>query len=256
MIVPKLIGLLLSLGLSCLLAGDGTRNVWLGVDNDVLPQVADGADWMTAITIVNMDTAAAQYKLEFYKTGGQRWSLDFVGLGNGNTITGTLPVNGSVVIQTAATAQTVSMGFAILTSPNSKDVNGYGIFRQRIPGRSFDFEAVVPFSNKFDDDFVLAFDNTPGYTTSMAICNPSDYAVQTVTVSFYDPLGARFHQDQFQMNPLEHRADAMPDRWPQTAGKKGVAVFQVGGAVVPGAPVLGLRFNSTGPFTSTHALSR
>ena len=118
---------------------------------------------------------------------------------------------------------------------------------------NFDFEAVVPFSNKFDDDFVLPFDNTPGYTTSMATCNPSDYAVQTVTVSFYDPQGNRFHPDQFTLNPLEHRAYAMDVNWPQTAGKKGLAVFQVGPW---GAPVLGLRFNWTGPFTSTHALSR
>lgn len=253
MIMTRLIGLLLSVGLSCLLAVDGKRNIWVGIDDDVLPQVAVGADWMTSITLVNMDTTAAQYKLEFYKSGGQRWTLDFVGIASGHTITGTLPVNGTVVIQTAGTAQTVSIGFAILTRPDYKDVNGYGIFRQRIPGRSFDFEAVVPFSSEYDDDYVLPFDNTTGYTTSMAICNPDDFSSQTVTVAFHDQQGTRFHLDQFTLSPLEHRAYAMDVNWPQTAGKKGLAVFQVGPR---GAPVLGLRFNSTGPFTSTHALSR
>ncbi len=253
MMMTKLIGLLLSLGLSCLLAGDGKRNIYVGMDDDVLPQVADGADWMTKITLVNLDTTAAQYQLKFYQTGGLPWTLDFVGIGRGSVVSGTLPVNGSVVIQTAATTQTVSQGFAILTRPDYKDVNGYGIFRQRISGRSFDFEAVVPFSSNYDDDYVLPFDNTQGYTTSMAICNPSDYSSQTVTVAFHDEQGNRFHLDQFTLNPLEQRAYAMPVNWPQTAGKKGVAVFQVG---TWGAPVLGLRFNSTGPFTSTHALSR
>ncbi len=256
MIMARLIVLLLSMGLSCLLADDGKRDVWLMTSDDVLPQVADGFDWKTSITLVNMDAAPAQYKLEFYQSGGQRWTLDFVGLGLRDTITGTLPVNGSVVIQTAGTSPTVSQGFAILTRPDYKDVNGYGIFRQRIPGRAYDFEAVVPFSSEFDDDYVLPFDNTQGYDTSMAICNPSDYSTQTVTVAFYDQQGTRFHLDQFTLNPMEHRAYAMKVNWPQTADKKGLAVFQVGGAVVPGAPVLGLRFNWTGPFTSTHALSR
>ena len=253
MLMTKLIGLLLSLGLSCLLAVDGKRNVWLGIDDDVLPQVADGGNWTTTITLVNLDTAAAQYQLKFYQSGGQPLTLDFVGIARGSVVTGTLPVNGSVVIQTAGAAQTVSQGFAILTRPDYKDVNGYGIFRQRIPGRSYDFEAVVPFSSNYDDDYVLPFDNTQGYTTSMAICNPSDYSSQTVTVAFHDEQGNRFHIDQFTLNPLEHRAYEMPGNWPQTAGKKGLAVFQVGPY---GAPVLGLRFNWTGPFTSTHALSR
>ena len=75
-----------------------------------------------------MDTAAAQFKLEFYQSGGQRWTLDFAGIGSGHTIIGTLPVNGTVVIQTAGTAPTVSQGFAILTRPDGKNVNGYGIF--------------------------------------------------------------------------------------------------------------------------------
>jgi hypothetical protein len=243
----------LVLYLPTLSADDRRNNLWVGIDNDILPQIADGDYWKTSITLVNMDTEPAQYKLTFRQNGGAALVLDFVGLGQGSVITGTLPVNGSYVIETLGTSPTLSQGFAILESPNYKEVNGYGIFRQRFPWRTQDFEAVTPFSSQFDDDFILPFDNTAGYTTSLAICNPSSYSDETVTVAFYDDAGNRFHLDQFTLRPYEHAGLQTDKRWPETINKRGTAVFQVSPW---GAPVLGLRFNSTGPFTSTHTLSR
>lgn len=239
--------------LPTLLGDDRRNNLWVGIDNDVLPHIADGDYWKTSITLVNMDTDPAQYALTFRQNGGAPLVLDFVGLGQGSVITGTLPVNGSVVIETAGTSPTLSQGFAILESPNFKNVNGYGIFRQRFPWRAEDFEAVTPFSSKYDDDFILPFDNTAGSTTSMAICNPSSYSDEIVTVAFYDEAGNRFHLDQFTLKPYEHTGFATDIKWPQTIRKRGTAVFQVSPW---GASVLGLRFNWTGPFTSTHTLSR
>lgn len=227
--------------------------LWLAFDNDVLPQVADGNYWKTTIILVNLDTVPAEYRLTFVKSGGTPLELDFVGLGRGSVVYGTLPVNGSYMIETMGTSDTLSVGFAILESPNYSDVNGYGIFRQRLPWRAYDFEAVVPFSDRYDGDFILPFDNTSGYTTSMAICNPSTYSQAVVTVAFYDSSGSRFHLDQFTLQPLEHTSFETDKRWPQTVGRRGTAVFTVSPL---GAPVLGLRFNWTGPFTSTHTLSR
>jgi len=248
----RFLALALLVSSTCCAADKWRTNLWVGVDSDVLPQVADGAYWKTSITLVNMDTEPAQYKLEFFRNGGGALTLDFVGLGRGSFVYGTLPVNGSFVIETSGTSATLSQGFAILTSPNYKDVSGYGIFRQRLPGRAQDFEAVVPLCNEFDDDYILPFDNTAGYTTSMAIVNPSD-STQTVTVAFYDTAGNRFLLDQFTLNPYEQAAYELTSKWPQTNGKRGTAVFQVSPW---GAPVLGLRFNWTGPFTSSHTLSR
>jgi hypothetical protein len=205
------------------------------------------------IVLANLDNVPAQYQLQFYNDAGQPMALDFVGLASGSVVAGTLPEHGSVVIQTAGTSRSLSQGFACLTRPNGKNLNGYGIFRNKIPDRIYDYEAVVPFSSKYDDNYVLPFDNTAGLATSMAICNPSTYSVQTVTVAFYDEQGNRLFLDQFTLNPLEHKAYAIPDRWPQTAGMRGLADFQVSPW---GAPTLGLRFNWTGPFTSTHTLSR
>jgi hypothetical protein len=248
----KLIVLTLLLALGGIEGAAQTEHLWVGMDDDVLPQVADGGGWKTSITLVNMDTEPAQYTLEFFRNGGSPLVLDFVSIGRGSIVSGTLPVNGSVVIETLGTAQTNSQGFALLDSPNFKDVNGYGIFRQQVAGRP-DFEAVTPFSSMFDDDFILPFDNSGGFTTAMAICNPDSYTSATVTVAFYDQLGNRTYLDQFTLMPLEQAAFALPVRWPATANKRGTAVFQVSGW---GAPALGLRFNDSGAFTSTHTLSR
>ena len=229
-----------------------TAELYVGLDNDVLPQVADGDGWKTSITLVNMDTQPAQYTLHFLRNGGSPLVLDFVNIGARSTISGTLPVNGSVVIETRGTSHTLSQGFARLESPNDMYVNGYGIFRQKVAGR-LDFEAVTPFSSRLDNDFILPFDKTGGFTTTMAICNPDLYTTSTVTVEIYDQSGNRVLLDHFYMAPLEHGGIVLRDRWPVTANKRGIAVFQVSGW---GTPAMGLRFNDTGPFTSTHTLSR
>jgi len=251
----RFLALALMLSSTCVAADNWKKNLWVGFDNDVLPQVADGNYWKTTITLVNMDDEPADYRLRFFRSGGGTTplTLDFVGLGRVSVVSGRLPMNGSVVIETTGMSDPPVTGFALLDSPNYTNVNGYGIFRQRIPGRPQDFEAVTPFSSSIDDDFLLPFDNTQGYTTSMAICNPSTYATQTVTVSFFDGGGNRFHLDQFTLAPLQHDAYEFTLKWPQTNGRRGIAVFQVS---PDGTSVLGLRFNWTGPFTSTHTLSR
>jgi hypothetical protein len=73
-----------------------------------------------------------------------------------------------------------------------------------------------------------------------------------IPVAFYDGNGTRFHLDQFTLAPLQHEAYALAEKWPLTRDRAGTAVFQISW----GAAVLGLRFNPTGPFTSTHVLSR
>jgi hypothetical protein len=247
-----LLVLVLAVVVSGLECAAQTENIYVGIDGDVLPQVADGSGWKTSITLVNMDTEPAQYTLQFFRNGGSPLVLDFVSIGSGSTVSGTLAVNGSIVIETLGTSQTLSQGFALLSSPNYKSVNGYGIFRQRVAGR-LDFEAVTPFSSAYDSDFILAFDNVGGFTTAMAMCNPSSYSSATVTVAFYDQSGNRTYLDQFSMMPLEQAAFVLRDKWPATANKRGTAVFQVSGWGTPG---MGFRFNDTGPFTSMHTLSR
>ena len=230
-------------------------HLWLPIDHKVLPHLADSTEWKTTIWLVNLDSAPADYRLRFYQSGGAPLSLDLVGVGTVSEVSGTLPVNGMRRLETAAASATLSVGFAVLERLNGKAINGYGIFRQRLPERPYDFEAVVPFASDLDDDYVLPFDNSAGFTTSMAICNPSASSSATVDVVFYNDAGTQIGQDQFTLTPRQHTAFATDVRWPATIGQRGVAVFRVSGSGT-GAPVLGLRFNWTGPFTSTHTLSR
>jgi len=230
-------------------------HLWLPMDHKVLPHLADSTEWKTTIWLVNLDSAPAEYRLRFYQSGGAPLSLQLVGVGTVSEVSGTLPVNGMRRLETAGTSATLSVGFAILERLNGKAINGYGIFRQHLPERPYDFEAVAPFASDLDDDYVLPFDNSAGFTTSMAICNPSASSSATVDVVFYNDAGTPIGQEQLTLNPREHTAFATDVRWPATIGQRGVAVFRVSGGGT-GAPVLSLRFNWTGPFTSTHTLSR
>lgn len=221
---------------------------------DLLPHIADGDYWASTITLLNMDTEPAQYRLRFFQSRGAALELPLVGIGNRSEVTGTLPVKGSVTIQTAGTSAALKQGFALLDSPNGKEVNGYGIFRQRLPWREYDFEAVVPLASKYDRFYVMSFDNRAGSTTSMAIVNADPARSAEIQLQFWDENGAVLGQTSLTLQPLEHMAFATDIQWPFLVNKRGMARFMAPSASL-GLPALVLRFNWSGPFTSTYTFS-
>jgi len=77
----------------------------------VIAQVADGASWKTIITLVNADTDVGAYVIKFYADDGSRMTLATTA-GTANAVTGGLPPNGSVVIETAGIAGALSQEWA------------------------------------------------------------------------------------------------------------------------------------------------
>lgn len=232
-------------------------NLYLSGGN-VLPQVADGGYWKTTIVLHNNSPTADTYDLYFYNSDGQPLTLDFVGLGSRSQIQGNIPGWGTVVIETQGTAETVKAGWASMESGGGY-VLLYAIFRQQLPWRPYDFEAVVPGSSSLEQDYVLAFDNTQGYTTSVAVCNTNKYFSNTIAVTIYDESGTELSRHTLNLPKLGHAAFATDVQWPSTINKRGTIRFQGERVTVPfpairSSSALGLRFNWTGPFTSTHTI--
>ena len=96
-----------------------------------------------------------------------------------------------------------------------------------------------------DNTYVLPFDHTTS-TTGVAIVNPISYTAITVFVTFRDEQGSQFYLDSFSIGPLQHSVFSLTDRYPQSAGRRGIVEIATTGLTMN---VLGLRFGSAS-FTS------
>jgi hypothetical protein len=225
-----------------------STSIFSSAIDGVVAQVADGASWKTTINLVNVDSTVGAYVIKFYADDGSPLTVPTTA-GTSSTIVGTLPVNGSVVIETAGTAATLSQGWALVATTNK--VTGNAILRQSVPGRP-DFEASMPVMNSVEDnDYLLLFDHITS-STSVAIVNPVSYLTITVMVTFRDEQGNQFYTDSFTLAPLAHAAFSLPDRYPQSKGHRGVVEFTT---KAPAINVLGLRFGAEA-FTSILPMTR
>jgi hypothetical protein len=227
------------------------KNITVSPSDNVITHVADGGQWSTSITLVNLSNFTASFTLHFYGDDGSPLALPFVG-GSGfptSTLSGTLPVNGSRTFQTTGAPGPTVQGWAQLDS--NEDVGGFAVFKSHLAGQK-DSEAVVPIGSRFDARSVLVFDNTNGYVIGVALVNPSTFDIATVILTFRDENGNQFDQDSFLMDPLTHDAFSLAQAYPQTIGRKGTVEISTTSVTFS---ALGLRFSPAGPFTSFHTLS-
>ena len=250
----------------CLFGADGHRSIAIASEDTVFSHIAAGGGWSTTIKLMNLYSLPAAYQLRFYQDDGTPWNAPFVD-GTKSVVSGTIPVNGSVTIQTLNPAA-VSTGWAELSYDWSVAVvGGLATFRYNTSAvnrsRESDWEATVPVSSNTSDHFALSFDQTviadlrsdvAGQPLSfgMAVVNPASLPAD-ITVVAWDENGNRlFSQDQvIQLAPKAHTSFLLGEKWPALAGKKGVLEFKVNSGK---CAVLGLRANPTGAVSSVHTI--
>jgi hypothetical protein len=230
--------------------GQASRAAYSSSLDEVFPHVADGGGWKSTITIVNMDTVEAPYELQFLNSRDQPLMMALRGASRVATnYTGTLPVNGSITVETLGEARDVVTGWARVET--RQHVGGTLVFsKDNGPGLAVS-EAAIPMTNYAERTFRLPFDNTGGFVTSMALAHGQTFSPETVVVIFYDEQGNRLHLDEFTLQPRNQVAFTLPDRWPQIAGRRGVAVFR-GRSYLS---AFGLRFHPSGSFTVVNSLA-
>ncbi|MCC7154567.1 MAG: hypothetical protein IT161_08335 [Bryobacterales bacterium] len=217
----------------------------------VLPQVVDGANWQTTLIFVNLRSTPNKFSLWLFTDNGGDMFLDIPGIGRTDAVSITLPPNMSVTIETPGTAGSLNQGWAYLFSEESSiEIGSLTVFRQRVAGRP-DFEASVPSVSEFDNRFLLAYDNTKGFTTAMAIAN-SDTSPISVSATIRDEDDHILGNETFTIGKLSKLTFTLPSRWSSTSNRRGVVEFRATGY---GASAVGLRFNPGGAFTSFHTLS-
>jgi len=227
-------------------------------DDTVFVHIAAGGQWTTSFTLINIDAIPAPYTLSFYADNGQPLALSIGGT-SAMSVTNSIPIGGSVVIETDP-GPVVLQGWASLSTTGGK-IAGTAVFRSHLATRTDDFEAAVPIASQLDHRFIIAFDNSTGFVTGIALANPSPFAAQIV-VTFRDETGAQIVARPLSMAAMSHTAFLVDVNYPETAGKRGVVEFTTVNHIAglglryikvsaTGNPLVTAAFTSTSPFTNS-----
>jgi hypothetical protein len=210
----------------------------------IAAHVADGGGWRTTIMLGNTGSSPASFDLRLRDRNGLPLRFSFAPEGR---VTGVIEGGGARFFQTDDIRPDLSVGSAELLGPNS--LTGTIIFRHHVPGRT-DSEAAVPFvtATAVGRPFVIPFDNTFGFVTSVAVVNPDPVQSAIVTLIVRDEQGNELGRPTLPLNPLQH-SSFESTRYDATLNRRGTIEFTGGPVELFG---VGFRFNPppTSTFTS------
>lgn len=204
----------------------------------ILPQLAFGGGWYTAVYFTNTNSYSVSFPVAFFADAGTPLTVPSV---SGSSTTITLVPQATTVIQ-AADSGSLSQGYVSTLLPTG--VVAYGVFRSDDPGPGLAAqEAVVPLSLAGTSTATLIWDDT-SYITAVAIANPSNTA-ETVTITLWNASGTVIGSSSVSL-PANGKTEALLRTLPGLSamvGNRGSATFTAspGGSVA----VLGLRANGS-----------
>lgn len=210
----------------------------------VLPHLAMGGGWYSALYFTNATHASVEFQVSFFGDNGQPMSVPRAGLAPSAVHSVNLPARGLARIE-APNSGPLVQGWVQANLPAG--VTGYAVFRQIVAGRP-DQEAVVPLTGTSSRSATLLWDNTDGLVSTVAVLNPNSFeAIARVTAR--SEAGQVLGTAQISLPARQKTAFILANLTGLAglAGQRGTADFTV---AAPGAlAVLGLRFRDAA-FTS------
>ena len=189
----------------------------VGTGGGSIAHLASGGDgWQTTFVLVNTGTSAAQVTLSFFndQTGApMSLPLTFPQPNSGATrrllrSPKHLAAGATLVIVSSGAANLLTGSAQLTTSGN---VSGFVIFRHN------NQEAVVPLESRNASGYIIAFDNTNGTATGIAV-NAVSAAQVNIPVMVRDRHGAQIATDTITLNANGHYAFTLgTDRYPASS---------------------------------------
>lgn len=220
-----------------------------------MPHIAAGNGWQTTFVLVNTGSIAADASLKFFDDNGNPLSLPLTFPQTGTAATESSAVESiasgaSVWVETSGALGTALLtGSAQLTTTGV--ISGFAIFRYNPNGQ----EAVVPLETRNASAYMLAFDNTNGTATGVAVANASTHLVN-IHVIVRDDTGAQIGTGSMQLAANGHTSFMLASQFPVTAGIRGTIEFDntPGFAYPNQINVMGIRSPPALTFTTLPAL--
>ncbi len=220
----------------------------------LLAHIAVGAGWQTTFVLVNTGTTSGGANLTFYDDNGNPLFLPLTSpdssAGLPTTASSFAPSiagGASLWLQTSGSlASSLVTGSAQLSVTGS--IQGFAIFRYSPNGQ----EAVVPLETRNASSYLLAYDNTGGTTTGIAISVASSQFT-TFPLILRDDNGIPIGYSPLTLPPNGHTRFILGDEFPGTANIRGTVEFDTpAGAQIS---VLGIRTPPALTFTTLPALA-
>jgi hypothetical protein len=211
-----------------------------------LAHLADGFGWRTTIDFICQNWGkGSDVVVSFFDDSGHALALDLEGYAAAQSSVslhvgpaGT--ANWSVRLRTKGTGDKVVQGWAEVVAPD--DVAGTGVFTWTLGDGSV-YEAAVPLAATSGNVVSLPFDNAKGYKTGLVLVN-TDVAPRTVSFTAAGQNGSQ--QGSVTIPGRGHSAFVLTDKFPTLLNVTGGVQFSSDAPFL----LLGLRFASTGAFTS------
>ncbi len=225
----------------------------VGTGGGSIAHLASGGDgWQTTFVLVNTGTSSTSATLSFFNDqasanpgGPLTLPLAFPQSGGGASMTvpsyTTQLAAGATLIIVSSGAQSLLTGSAQLTTLGH--VSGFVIFRHN------DQEAVVPLESRNASGYIIAFDNTNGTATGIAV-NAVSAGPVNVPVTVRDDTGATIATDTITLAANGHYAFTIgTDRYPAALTIRGTIEFDTPAGAQIGA--LGIRIPNVAAHTYT-----
>lgn len=227
----------------------------VGTAGGAFAHIAIANGWKTSFILVNAGVSAAQAHLNFFDDAGNPLVLPLSSPQSGggayttaSSVDSTMNAGATLVVEGTGPAENpLQTGSAQLTT--NGNISGFAIFRYEPTGQ----EAVVPLESRNASSYILAFDNTGGTATGVAISTSSTQAV-SVPVVIRDDSGAQIGTGTITLAANGHSAFVLASQFPVTDGKRGTLEFATPASGQIG--VVGIRTPPAGTFTTLPAITR
>uniref|UniRef100_Q01RK1 Uncharacterized protein n=1 Tax=Solibacter usitatus (strain Ellin6076) TaxID=234267 RepID=Q01RK1_SOLUE len=211
----------------------------VGTVTRILPQLAFGGGWYTAMYFTNISGVPVSFTVSFIGNDGNPLTVSAL---SGSSTTVNLAARGTAIIEIPNVGSLVQ-GYVSAALPAG--VTGYGVFRQSVPGVA-DQEAVVPLSGTTATTSTLEFDDTK-YVTGIAVVNLTSVST-VISVFVRDAQGNTIGTSNIALGPHAKTAVVLRDL-PGLAGVSGALGSVDFTTSIGTLAALGLRFNGAA-FTS------
>ena len=218
-----------------------------------MAHLAAGAGWKTTIILLNNSATAAQAQVSFFDDNGNPLILPLtspqgvITIPNATTVTQTIQAGGQLVIESQGAGAALSIGSAQLFTDGN--VSGFIIFRYNPSGQ----EAAVPLQAQNAASYTLAFDNTAGLATGVALANVSSQA-GNIQAIVRDDAGAILAMDSIHLAGSGHLSFVVADRYLASAQHRGTIELQTpaNGQI----SALAIRAATSGAYTTLPAVTK
>ncbi len=217
-----------------------------------MAHVASGDGWESTFLLFNTQNVTEQAQLSFFDNNGNPLPLPLSFPQNGTASTASSVTQSLAAYQSLWITTSGALGTALSTGSAQlagSGISGYEIFRYNPNGQ----EAAVPLETRNAESYLLAFDNTNGTATGVAVSTVSSQAI-TVPVIIRDDAGAQVGTATIPLAANGHTSFMLATQFPSTAGIPGTLEFDTpAGAQLN---VLGIRSPPALTFTTLPALAK